>query len=269
MCRSRSDGGRRCPCRENEHARTAANIRQLLSRYSRAADAASQRGDTAEEDRYVALFEKQLNRMVEHDTATRPLPDKPPSRADAFSPDRTREMTDQELADAFHDNLDDPATMDAIMACLDERDRERDQRREQQRAAEAAQRAWTRAAEVASPPPADPLHNPARRPARRLTKQEQAREEYEVALHAKYLAAEEATNGHMLNARGLALGIDPYTLFSGPARRATAYGSDELLSWFRENGRLTFKSFRHALLGWASDSGAARNARLEDYGHVA
>ena len=40
----------------------------------------------------------------------------------------------------------------------------------------------------------------------------ECRAEYDDTLYAQYMAAEEATNGAMLNARGREKGIDPFTL---------------------------------------------------------
>jgi hypothetical protein len=69
------------------------------------------------------------------------------------------------------------------------------------------------------------------------------REDFQELLWARYVQAETACNGRLLNRRGLAAGVDPVTLFSGPAARALAYASDELAEWFRENPRTTFREY--------------------------
>lgn len=66
-------------------------------------------------------------------------------------------------------------------------------------------------------------------------------------------AADDVTNGYMLNPAGKRAGIDPVSLFTGPLTRAAKYASDELKDWFEENGRVTFDEFAESLLG--------RNAR--------
>jgi hypothetical protein len=62
--------------------------------------------------------------------------------------------------------------------------------------------------------------------------------------HAQYLAADAACNGYLLNRDGLAAGIDPWSLWSGSARRAERYASDELRNFWDANPRLTVTQFR-------------------------
>ncbi len=69
------------------------------------------------------------------------------------------------------------------------------------------------------------------------------RSEFELVLNAAYLAAEEATNGNLLNARGRAKGIDAWSLFFGPAIRAEAYASEDLKAYWAEHPRTTFEQF--------------------------
>lgn len=276
MCRSRSErsGGKRCPCHSDPYKVKGSRIRQLMSRYARQADAAEAVGNEEALTHSLGLFQDQCDRLAEHEGAVRTRRPKPPTRAVEFTPESTAHLSDEELVNQLHSLDTDPEAIDAVLAVLEHRDQARDRARaeDEARRAAAAQRTWSAAADNDAwgvTAPTDPLNNPARRPARGLTKEQQTQEEYACALHAKFLAAEEATNGNMVNARGRALGIDPYTLFSGPSRRAIAYGSDELLSFFRDNGRLTYRSYRYARLGWESDSKAARAAQLEDFGHVA
>jgi hypothetical protein len=81
-----------------------------------------------------------------------------------------------------------------------------------------------------------------------------------------YMAAEDATRGFMLNQRGRAKGINPVTLFSGPAHVARAYASEELARWWEEHGRKTYTEFRAELLGRAADVAAAERIRLRGNG---
>lgn len=69
------------------------------------------------------------------------------------------------------------------------------------------------------------------------------RDEFELYRHALYERAADECRGVLLNARGRAQGIDPYSLFVGPAVRVAAYGSEELVEWFKANGRVTVDEF--------------------------
>jgi hypothetical protein len=73
----------------------------------------------------------------------------------------------------------------------------------------------------------------------------ECREDYELCLYAQYLRAEAVTNGALLNERGQARGIDALSLFMGPARRAHAYASPELIEHWEKNPRVTFAQFEH------------------------
>ncbi|MEK6443560.1 hypothetical protein [Pseudonocardia sp. T1-2H] len=76
----------------------------------------------------------------------------------------------------------------------------------------------------------------------------------------RYEQAEDACRGHLLNAAGEAAHIDPYTLFHGPARNAVRYASEELVDWWRENGRKTWIEYKAEMLGRPSDQRAAAEA---------
>jgi len=71
----------------------------------------------------------------------------------------------------------------------------------------------------------------------------ECRAEYDDTLYAQYVAAEEATRGAMLNARGRAKGIDPFSLFMGNERRALAYASEELVEHWASHPRVTYTKF--------------------------
>lgn len=71
----------------------------------------------------------------------------------------------------------------------------------------------------------------------------ECRAEYDETLYAQFDAAEEATNGAMLNARGREKGIDPFTLFMGNETRARAYASEELIEHWETHPRITFAMF--------------------------
>lgn len=69
------------------------------------------------------------------------------------------------------------------------------------------------------------------------------RAEYDDLLHAAYVLAEKETTGMLLNARGVAKGIDAITLFMGPETRAHAYASEELLAHWERRPRITFAQY--------------------------
>jgi hypothetical protein len=69
------------------------------------------------------------------------------------------------------------------------------------------------------------------------------RADYELQREGAYERAETECNGKLLNARGRRAGIDPYSLFMGPAVRAYAYASEELVDHWARFPRLTFAEF--------------------------
>jgi hypothetical protein len=96
---------------------------------------------------------------------------------------------------------------------------------------------------------------------RRLITRREARALYDEYVYRQYLAAEDACNGYLLNAKARAAGINAASLFSGPARIAYARASDELKEWWAEHGRLTQAEFIESVTGkpqrWAA--GARHN----------
>ncbi|MFJ9892712.1 phage minor capsid protein [Streptomyces sp. NPDC091280] len=96
--------------------------------------------------------------------------------------------------------------------------------------------------------------------ARKVTRAE-ARALYEEYVYRQLLAAEDATNGYLLNKKAQAAGVNPAELFTGPARIAYARASDELKEWWAKHGRLTQAEFIEQVTGreqqWAT--GARKN----------
>jgi len=79
-------------------------------------------------------------------------------------------------------------------------------------------------------------------------KRQAVRDEWFDAAHEQFLAAEAATNGYLLNKRGRALGLDPWTvLWTGSAARAVAYASEELLAFWETWPRVTVTDYRRQL----------------------
>jgi len=68
--------------------------------------------------------------------------------------------------------------------------------------------------------------------------------EREEAVEHAYLTAEQATNGYLVNRKGMARGINPRSLFTGSEERARRYASEELLEHWQTHGRPTAAMFR-------------------------
>lgn len=71
----------------------------------------------------------------------------------------------------------------------------------------------------------------------------ECRAEYDEVLYAQYERAAEACRDCLLNARGRAKDIEPLSLFMGPAIRAYAYASEELIEHWLTHPRTTFAAF--------------------------
>ena len=69
------------------------------------------------------------------------------------------------------------------------------------------------------------------------------RAEFKVVREAAYRTALDDCNGVLLNARGKAARIDPYSLFMGQTARAYAYASDELRDHWATHTRPTLHEF--------------------------
>ncbi|MFC6090867.1 hypothetical protein [Saccharothrix lopnurensis] len=68
-------------------------------------------------------------------------------------------------------------------------------------------------------------------------------------VYRRYLEAEQDTRGHMLTRQAQSRGVDPLSLFTGPAHVARANASDELKEWWDGNGRPTYEQWVDMLLG--------------------
>ncbi|MER7697031.1 phage minor capsid protein [Streptomyces sp. NPDC096095] len=101
-------------------------------------------------------------------------------------------------------------------------------------------------------------------PRERMTRAK-AREMYAEYVYRQYLDAEDACRGYLLSKQAQTDGVDPMSLFSGPARIAHARASDELKEWWAANGRLTQAEFIEQATGEAS--AAAAKARLNESAH--
>lgn len=265
MCRSAEQGGRRCPAHSDPQRRVAMVLRQRISRYARAADAAQDRGDVIALNRADRLFQKALDEATPNPPA---LPVLPPTRAGEFTLETTFALTDDDLAAAWSDcdragDLQACQAIEQVMDWRDSNDRARDAeiaRFAAEQEQEAEERGgWATEGGV--------LERPSVRPARSLTVDEQVREDYETYVECSYLEAEAHCNGVLLNKRGRAKGISARSLFYGSPTVARAYASEELRGWWQRNGRLTLGAFRHHALNRASDRAAAHSR--EDWADAA
>ncbi len=70
--------------------------------------------------------------------------------------------------------------------------------------------------------------------------------EWRDVIEAQFVAAEEATRGNLLNARGRERQVDAFSLFYGPDVRARAYASEELIAFWSTTPRVTFADYEAA-----------------------
>ncbi|RLU85878.1 phage capsid protein [Streptomyces griseocarneus] len=90
------------------------------------------------------------------------------------------------------------------------------------------------------------------------------REMYDEHVRLQWLAAEDATRGHMLTREAEAAGVDPRSLFSGPSHVAYARASEDLVRFWNESPRVTLAEFTEQVTGVASDAAeTARNAAYD------
>ncbi|QKW54680.1 phage capsid protein [Streptomyces buecherae] len=88
---------------------------------------------------------------------------------------------------------------------------------------------------------------------------EQIRERYREHVWSQYMTAEDATRGYLLNRKAQSAGIDPATLFTGPAHVAYARASEDLIRWWQEHPRLTLAEYTEQITGVRNS--AAETAR--------
>lgn len=272
MCRATSDPKfRRCPSHSNPRVMALASAKQAADRMAKRLDKAEATlGDQALQrrvDRLIAAHQRVHDRTQEaaanlpaapapqNGPAPEPLGAPAPSVADTITPEYVQNASWGEIADLASKVWNDPEAADKLEMLIDKKEHD-----------EKVHNAWI----TGSAPPLDENHlsNPASRPERKLTPHERAREEYDNYVYGQYLKMQEELS-FTLNNEGKRKGIDDFSLFSGPVSRVKKYGSEELQSWFANNGRETLGSFRHGLFGWGSDAKAAKNAHKEDFANVA
>lgn len=91
------------------------------------------------------------------------------------------------------------------------------------------------------------------------------RELYREHCYRQWLAAEDACRGYLLNRRAQAQGVDPESLFSGPAHIAFARASEELKRyWSEADPRLTLAEYTEQLTGERTAEGDRARRSLGD-----
>lgn len=232
---------------------------QLVNRHTKKLFEAEARGDQDAVNRHIERIEaaseredrivKAQGRSARGETA-----------ASQYTVESTAHMSQHELYQHRRDNAADPDAADAIQNVIEWRERQDGDWKQAIEDEQESRAAWgtTPSWEVSK----HPAENISRSTRRRLTPDEECREGYDNYVHSQFLAAEYATNGNLLNQKGHAKGVDPTTLFSGDYRRAGAYASEELRTWFRENGRMTYAAWRSAYFDRASDYQAAQRNRV-------
>jgi hypothetical protein len=182
--------------------------------------------------------------------------------ADTLTYASTLHMSDGDLAEMMSRYADDPIVFDKIMEIMDERDANVFLPVDTNKTGATFEDQPSLFDDVP-----EPVATAAAKVQRKLTPQQKASEEYQNYAMAQYFRAVEDLNGVLLNEIGKAhhnkqLAID---IFSGSATIAQKYASEELLQWWRENGRETLASFRFGMYGWEQDRKAAMTARNLGY----
>ncbi|WP_405679295.1 phage minor capsid protein [Streptomyces sp. NBC_00048] len=103
------------------------------------------------------------------------------------------------------------------------------------------------------------------RAAREAYSREEIHEMYREHVYLQVLAAEDYTRGFMLNRKARAAGVDPFSLFSGPAHIAYARASEDLIRFWEEvSPRVTLTEFTEQVTGARTAAGDTARAARED-----
>ncbi|MGW2587566.1 phage minor capsid protein [Streptomyces virginiae] len=103
------------------------------------------------------------------------------------------------------------------------------------------------------------------RAAREAYSREEIREMYREHVYLQVLAAEDYTNGFMLTRKARAAGVDPFSLFSGPAHVAYARASEDLIRFWEEvSPRVTLTEFTEQVTGVKNAAAETARAARED-----
>lgn len=250
MCRT---AGRRCPGNHQSRASVVRRIRRHLN----AVDTAEAAGDAAAVDHYCNLYAVALTDLVAREQAHEPA-----ASAPTWTVENTVDISDADLQQAYLNG--DAATRAQIAEVFEWRDA-RDAERDADLAAAAQTWQGDPGTVDATWGSSGDWQGLGTRKSRQTIDQ-QCRADYDLHVETAYQMAEDECRGVMLNARGKANKVDPYTLFSGPVHVAKAYASEELQAWWGRNGRLTYAAYRSQFLNRYSDRNVTTRG---DFSHVA
>lgn len=257
MCRAIAEGGRRCRCASPGHRRVEHALTSV-KRWERKLDdmensAVSDARLQQAADRYIDAQNRLIERERERGLTNSAYGPPAPTQADQYTSDGVAGMGDDHYSreHTLVWGQDPKAAYSLALADTNASEPEDN--------------------EFPEPPveehpdqPYEPTeHEEIGALAGNLTRDEYAREEWERYSMGAYLDAEERTGGALLNSRGREAGIDAMSLFSGSAKRASKYASDELKAYWQQNGRHTAASHRYTLLGRASDRKAYEHATTQ------
>lgn len=274
MCRSLSEGGRRCRWHSAPTAVAITNaLRRVAYHEDRCSALAGMPGEDAALGNYVqALEDMQVAEQVHADRVI----DVNDSAAYDYRRDAVQHQSVQWLMQQHQALAHDPDAQETIAERLLEREGDGEELTLQGRY--AIRQAKDR---IVASMTADGLYTEveARRSVdgwfgakpdeavsvaqRNNVSEVEARREYNDMLAFEYMRATEETRGSLLSRRGLAAGVSSESLFRGPLSQAEPYASEELRSYWARHGRLTWAAYRFQALGRESDRGAATRARTQ------
>lgn len=93
----------------------------------------------------------------------------------------------------------------------------------------------------------------------------QVQEMYREHVYAQYLTAEDELRGVLLSREADLAGVDPISLFTGPAHVAYARASEELKRWWAEHPRTTLAEYTEQVTGIRSSAADTARARRTDH----
>lgn len=275
MCRSISQGGRRCRWHTAPTAIGITNAQRRAIYHEGRCDAlAGQPGEDRALDNYTRALEEVA--IAEYVHAGQVV-DPETSRASEFSRDSVASQPTEWLLQQHQALAHDPDAQEEIAERLVEREADGDELPRQGRYAvrravdrivqdmttrghyDSEEQARTAVAEWFGQKPDEGMSEAQRAG---MTER-QARAEYDDQVAFEVHRAHEETRGSLLSRRGVAAGVSTEALFRGPLSQVEPYASEELRSYWARHGRLTWAAFRYELLGRDSDRGAHTRAKTQ------
>lgn len=271
MCRSVSQGGRRCRWHTMPSAIGITNALRRVRYHEDRCDAlAGQSGEEAALANYTrALEDVQIAEYVHADQVI----DTDDTKMHDYTRDAVADWSTERLLQEHQALAHDPDAQEAIAERLVEREEDGEELPRQAR--HAVRRAVDRIADEMGGQygSEDEAHAAVRswfgqrkdesmsEAQRAGMTEREARSSYEGSVNFEYVRAVEETNGELLSRRGRAAGVSPEALFRGSLSQMEPYASEELRAYWARHGRLTWTAFRYEALGRESDRAAHTRAR--------